>query len=103
MGKAGLELKKEILLALGKTPMIKDGKLYIEPNAWFVPIKNNYPALEAEYQGLEPTETPINKTQTEASTSVRTRWLRIVNNVRTIIERQTGYIYIPDLREYTNT
>ncbi len=63
MGKAGLELKKEILLALGKTPMIKDGKLYIEPNAWFVPIKNNYPALEAEYQGLEPTETPINKTQ----------------------------------------
>ena len=75
MGKAGLELKKEILLALGKTPMIKDGKLYIEPNEWLVPIKNNYPALEAEYQGLEPIETPINKTQTEASTSVRTRWL----------------------------
>jgi len=89
MGKAGLELKKEILLALGKTPMIKDGKLYIEPNEWLVPIKNNYPALEAEYQGLEPIETPINKTQTEASTSVRTRWLPGSDSNR----RPIGYTY----------
>ncbi len=76
MGKAGLELKKEILLAIGKTPIIKDGKLYIEPNEWLVPIKNDYPALEAEYLGLEPTKMPINKAETEALTSVRTRWLR---------------------------
>lgn len=46
MGKAGLELKKEILLAIGKTPIIKDEKLYIEPNEWLVSIKNGYPALE---------------------------------------------------------
>jgi len=29
-------------------------------------------------------------------------WLRIVNNVRTIIEKQNEYIYIPDLRTYSN-
>jgi len=28
--------------------------------------------------------------------------LRIVDNVRTIIERQNEYTYIPDLREYAN-
>jgi len=27
---------------------------------------------------------------------------RIVEDVRTILERQNGYIYIPDLREYAN-
>jgi len=45
----GLELKKEILTALGKIPIIKDKRLIIEPNEWFAPIKNDYPALEKEY------------------------------------------------------
>ena len=75
-GKQGLELKKEILLALGKTPIISDGKLIIEPNEWFIPIKNEYPALEAEYSRLEPNEMPMNEARTEALTSVRTHWLR---------------------------
>ncbi len=76
MGKAGLELKKEILLTIGKTPIIKDEKLIIEPNEWLVPIKNGYSALEAEYLGLEPTKMVINNTKTEALTSVRAHWLR---------------------------
>ena len=75
-GKAGLELKKEILMTLGKTPIIKDKRLIIEPNEWFAPIKNGYPALEAEYLRLEPTKMPINKAKTEALTSVRAHWLR---------------------------
>ena len=75
-GKAGLERKKEILLALGNTPTIKDQKLTIEPNEWLVPIKNDYPALEAEYIGLELNKMPMNKAKTEALTSVRTHWLR---------------------------
>ena len=60
MGKTGLELKKEILLTLGKTPIIKDKILTIEPNEWLIPIKNDYPALEAKYLRLEPTKMPIN-------------------------------------------
>ncbi|MCL5432008.1 MAG: recombinase family protein [Patescibacteria group bacterium] len=72
----GLELKKEILLGLGQSPKIKDGKLVIEPNEWFQPIKNDYPKLEKEYLGLEPTKLPLNKAKTEALTSVRARWRR---------------------------
>jgi hypothetical protein len=34
--------------------------------------------------------------------SYRVLWLRTVNNVRTIFERQNEYIYIPDLRTYAN-
>lgn len=74
-GKVGLELKKEILLGLGETPIIKGENLIITPNEWLIPIKNGYPGLEAEYLGLEPTEIPMNKNKTEALASVRTRWL----------------------------
>lgn len=73
-GKAGLELKKEILLALGKTPIIKDEKLSIEPNEWFAEIENGYPALEKEYLRLELKETQMNTAQKEAIASVRARW-----------------------------
>ena len=72
----GLELKKEILMALGKSPIIKDKKLFIEPNEWLQPIGNGYPALEKEYLRLEPAKMPINKAKTEALISVRARWLR---------------------------
>ncbi len=75
-GKAGLELKKEILLALGKTPIIKDQKLFIEPNEWFVPINNDYPALEKKYLRLEPYKMPMNTARKEALVSIRARWLR---------------------------
>ena len=76
MGKAGLELKKEILMALGKTPIITDQKLLIEPNEWFIPIQNEYPALQAEYQRLEPIKTLINTEQNEQLCSLRAHWLR---------------------------
>ncbi|MBI2328005.1 recombinase family protein [Candidatus Curtissbacteria bacterium] len=75
-GKEGLERKKEILMALGKIPIMNGGKLLIEPNEWLVPIKNDYPALEEEYLGLEPTKMPLNEARTQALESIRTRWLR---------------------------
>ena len=71
----GLELKREILLTLGQNPIIRNGRLGIEPNEWLQPIKNSYPALEKEYLRLEPTKIPLNKAKTEALTSVRARWL----------------------------
>ena len=97
MGKAGLELKKEILLGIGKTPIIRAEKLFIEPEEWLVRIENGYPELGNEYVGLELNKMPLNKAKTEALASVRARWLRIVNNVRTIIQQSDGF-YIPDLR-----
>ncbi len=74
--KGGLELKKEILLALGKTPIIQGGKLLIEPNEWLIPIEKDYPALEKEYVGLELSKMPMTKAKSEALTSLRTDWLR---------------------------
>ena len=71
----GLELKREILLTLGQNPIIRNGRLVIEPNEWLQPIGNSYPALEKEYLRLEPTKIGQNKAKTEALTSVRTRWL----------------------------
>ena len=70
-----LQVKKEILMALGSNPIIKDGKISIIAEDWLQEIKNNYPALEDEYQRLELTKTPMNKSKTEALASVRTRWL----------------------------
>ena len=73
-GKEGLELKKEILLALGKMPIIQDKKLTIEPNEWFVPINEGYPALEEEYARLELDKTLTESVRNEALASIRTRW-----------------------------
>ena len=73
--RGGLELKKEILLALGATPIIRSNTLVIEPNEWLVPIKEDYPALEKEYRRLELTKEPMNAKQKEALASIRTRWL----------------------------
>ena len=59
---------------MGKTPIVKGTTLFIEPNDWFVPIKNEYPALEAEFAELELGKTPFNKAKTEALSSIRARW-----------------------------
>lgn len=49
----GLQSKREILSTLGQNFTMKDGKVLIQPNEWFVPIEKAYPALEAEYNRLE--------------------------------------------------
>ncbi|TSC77460.1 MAG: resolvase domain-containing protein [Parcubacteria group bacterium Gr01-1014_29] len=91
-GKEGLELKKEILLALGKTPIMKDQKLFIEPNEWFAPIKNDYPALEARYVRLEPQKMLTNKAQKDAFVSLRTQWLPgRDSNPDTMLQRHVSY------------
>lgn len=74
----GLEQKKEILLALGCQPVIKEGKLEITTFEWLKPIQNNYPAIEKEYKRLEPvlngTAIGSNGKQKEALASIRQRW-----------------------------
>ncbi len=48
-----LNKKKEIFSALGQNFLLKDKKLLITPNEWFVPIEKAYPALQLEYNRLE--------------------------------------------------
>lgn len=100
-GKEGLERKKEILLALGKTPIIQAGKLIIEANEWFVPIQNDYPALEAEYLRLEPTKMPMNEAKIEAIASISTRWLpspEIIIPAK-VVESFQNISYIGEMRQ----
>jgi site-specific DNA recombinase len=49
----GLDKKREIFAALGWNFLIKDRKVIIEANEWFMPIEKAYPALEAEFNRLE--------------------------------------------------
>ncbi|MCX6736525.1 MAG: recombinase family protein [Candidatus Parcubacteria bacterium] len=48
-----LNKKREIFSALGQNFLVKDKKVLITPNEWFVPIEKAYPALEAEYKRVE--------------------------------------------------
>jgi site-specific DNA recombinase len=96
--KGGLELKKEILLTLSETPLIKGENLIIKPHEWLVPIEKDYPSLEQEFKGLEPPNNTMNIERNEAIDSIRTRWLTTVEDVRTIFERLNNTaINIPKL------
>ncbi len=74
MGRQGLELKKEILMALGLNTQIKAGKLYIDKMEWFVPIENRAPLPQKQYLGLELSKKPVTKAQSEALASIRAQW-----------------------------
>ena len=76
MGKAGLELKKDILMSLGYNTEIKAGKLYLEVMPYYAPIKNEAPALQLKYQRLELNKKPVTKAKTEALSAIRAQWRR---------------------------
>jgi len=69
-----LQTKKNIVLALGSNFLIKDGKLAISMNDWFIPIKNNYLSLEKDFLRLEPNKKTLNKAKTADLTAVIARW-----------------------------
>jgi len=83
MGKAGLELKKEILMALGLNPQIKAGKLYIDTMEWFIPIEKRAPLLQKQYLGLELNKKPDTKAKTEALSAIRAQWRCAFEKIRT--------------------
>ena len=70
-----MDAKKDILMAIGQNPTIKDGILRIETNEWLVPIKDTYPKLEEDYLRLEPSQVLENKERTELFDPVRLMWL----------------------------
>ena len=83
----GLELKKNILMAFGINPQIKAGMLTIEPMKWFIPIKNEAPALQKEYQRLELNKMADTKAQSEALAAIRTQWRWLWEKIRTDFRR----------------
>ena len=69
--KGDMQTKKEILLALGQNPTIKDGKINIRANDWLIPIKNEHDFLKANFKGSEPMNFCLDKRKTDALASVR--------------------------------
>ena len=70
----GLDKKKEIFSALGQNFTVKDKKIHITPNEWFVPIEKAYPALEAEYNRLELDKTIDKSTRNEHYAQLILSW-----------------------------
>ncbi len=70
----GLDKKKEIFSALGQNFSLKDKKLHITPNEWFVPVEKAYPALEAEYKRVELDKNLTTKTRNTALASLILDW-----------------------------
>ncbi len=71
-----MQTKREIIVALGKNPIISDGQLNIEVNEWLQPIGEKYPELEKEYlERLEPVKIGVNQSKTGSLETVRIKWL----------------------------
>ncbi len=73
-----LQTKKEIFTALGLNRTIKDKKLIIEANKWFVQLQKVSLPVMSDFMKSEPEKTLTNKRQKEAYASFRTvlreRW-----------------------------
>ena len=89
--------KREILLTLGSNRILKEQKLAITAYNWFAPIGNDAPALIEEYKKVRTDKNLTDKARTEAIASVRTRWLSIVDRVRTAIQEANCYIHISNI------
>lgn len=63
--------KKQILLAIGKNPVLIDGKLAIDAYKWLIPIKNEARSLNSE---LEKVRNAPQQIQNAAETSISTKW-----------------------------
>jgi site-specific DNA recombinase len=68
--------KKEILATLGQNLTLMNGKLALDRSKWLVPIAEQYPAIEAEYDKVRTTDYPSAKTKTDAFAPVNDSWLR---------------------------
>lgn len=66
--------RKEILLAIGKNPVLLDGKLHITSNEWLIPVANNAKRIRAE---LEKVRTKPERIQKASFEALRTEWCRV--------------------------
>ena len=89
--------KANILLPLGKSITILDGKLSIEPNDWLVSIKENYQSLEEEFLGLKLSNIEDLSIKNKVLEPICNTWLAIANEVGTRIASSDKIIFIPEL------
>ena len=101
-----VEQKRTLLSFLFSNPKINGKNVEISYQKAFKLIHNRVQQELSEKNTkkstFEPAKKPTNKEKSAALRDTHPIWLRTVNSVRTIIQRQNEYIYIPDLREYAN-
>ena len=68
------KVKRDILMTLGETLILLDQKLYIEPSAWLVPLKEQYPAIEKKYLKAGTNKKASSKKLDEALMSIFDTW-----------------------------
>ncbi len=71
--------------ALGQNFLVKDKKIHIEPNEWFVPIEKAYPSLLLEYNRLELDKTLDNTSRNEQYAQIILSWCTVVDGIRTTL------------------
>lgn len=73
-GVADLNTKREILLAIGKNPVLMDQRLLLEANEWLIPIKENARNLRYELDEVRTAPVQIREAVRE---QVCSTWLSI--------------------------
>ena len=81
----GSKTKMNILLSLGKSITIFNGKLSIESNDWLIPIKDSYQLLEEEFFGLKLSESMDLSTKNEVLRLICKTWMPQGVKFRTIL------------------
>ncbi len=66
--------KRDILRTLGESLVLKDNKLYIEPQKWLVPIGESYPDIYREYIKVRTNKKATAKELDEAMVSIFELW-----------------------------
>ncbi len=90
--------KKAICASLGSNYQLKDKILLFEASVWLIPIKEVHTELLAEYRRLELQKYLNTEVWNMGLTSIIQRWLAVVDEVRTVIEKLNNpNLHIPIL------
>jgi DNA invertase Pin-like site-specific DNA recombinase len=90
--------RRLVLSRLGSNLTIESKKLNIDMEERLLPIQKLSPIVLEIHRRLEPEKNQLKQSDYEAEYLKNPLMLRIVDNVRTVIQRQNEYVYIPDLR-----
>ncbi|MFA6096853.1 MAG: recombinase family protein [Candidatus Paceibacterota bacterium] len=79
-----LQIKREILSALGQVYTLKSGELSIEPSRWLISISNLNKIAENETRALEPANNVLYKTKNRSVVPAFSKWGRLGDVFRTL-------------------
>lgn len=94
--------KREIFIAFGQNPTLRDEKLSIQARSWLQRIRDDYQSTIGNTSWLEPPGSGIAPNEKEAFASPVPTLSATVEAVRKIFQ-ESGYTYIPDLMSREET